>query len=372
MEYIFILFFLNFGIYIFFLITNILSLLLSPPNININNQSSKVPVSVIVAIRNGERSLGDLIKNLIDQDYRGEVEFLLVDDNSNDKTKEIIKHAENKYSQIKYVSSSEGDPELFFKKRALDAGVSKSSYDTLLFTDVDCKFGKSWVSGMTGSFIDNIDYVIGFSRARYKFGFANLFQKIDFLMLMFSAKAVSDIRFPLACSGQNQAFKKNLFKKVGGYKRISDLLMGDDSIFLQLCLKANANVAFCNNPQSYVFCRSENNWRDLFLQRMRWAGDGNIMWKYNFIFFQIMVATVASNLFILFLLAIWSLHILLVILSIKFFIELMLHIVGSRKFQENFSIFNFAYWYIINIPYVCIMCVASFFVPLISWKNRSR
>ena len=75
-------------------------------------------------------------------------------------------------------------------------------------------------------------------------------QKIDFLMLMFSAKAVSDIGFPLASSGQNQAFKKSLFQKVGGYKKISNLLMGDDSIFIQLCLKAKAKVAFCDNPSS--------------------------------------------------------------------------------------------------------------------------
>ena len=148
--------------------------------------------------------------------------------------------------------------------------------------------------------------------------------------------------------------------------------MGDDSIFLQLCLKIKAKVVFCNNPQSYVVCRSEKNWKDLFLQRMRWAGDGNIMWRYNFIFFQIMIATVLSNLFIFFLGAFFFWEILIIIISIKFAVELALNILGSIKFGENFSIFNFIYWYIVNIPYVCLMCLASFFVPFISWKNRGQ
>ena len=368
MDYILILFFLSFGIYILFLITNIFSLLFLPSRNK--KESSNSSVSVIVAIRNGEKSLNTLIEDLLNQDYQGELEFILVDDQSIDLTKKIIQDAAKKHLQIKYVSSSDGDPDLSFKKRALDAGIKKSKYDTLLFTDVDCRLGKFWVFSMSSSFGDRIDYVIGFSRAKYQFGFANLFQKIDFLMLMFSAKAVSDMRFPLACSGQNQAFKKSLFKKVGGYKKISNLLMGDDSIFLQLCLKMKAKVVFCNNPQSYVFCRDEKSWKDLFLQRMRWAGDGNIMWKYNIIFYQIMLATVFSNILIFFLLSMWAIELLLIILIIKFTIELILNIVGSIKFNERFSLSNFVYWYTVNIPYVCIMCFASFFVPFISWKSR--
>ena len=371
MEYILILFFLYFGIYIFFLISNIFSLLFSSSHRH--NRASNLSISVIVAIRNGEKSLNTLIEDLLNQEYSsGDLEFILVDDKSSDGTKKIIQSAAEKHAEIKYVSSIDGSAELSFKKKALDAGIKNSNYDTLLFTDVDCRLGRFWVSSMSNGFTNNIDYVIGFSRAKYQFGLANLFQKIDFLMLMFSARAVSNLGYPLASSGQNQGFKKSIFQKVGGYTKISNLLMGDDSIFLQLCLKRKAKVVFCNNPQSYVFCRSEKNWKNLFLQRMRWAGDGNIMWKYNFIFHQIMISTVLSNLFILLLLAIWAPHILVIVLAIKLAVELILNIVGSIKFEENFSIINFFYWTIINIPYVCIMCIASFFVPFISWQSRNQ
>ena len=68
MEYIFISFFISFGIYILFLTINILSLLLFSSNI-INSQSLKLSVSVIVAIRNGQESLDNLINDLSNQEY---------------------------------------------------------------------------------------------------------------------------------------------------------------------------------------------------------------------------------------------------------------------------------------------------------------
>ena len=48
-------------------------------------------ISVIIAIRNGEKSLPNLIENLSAQDYLGEVEFILVDDESTDSTGKIIR-----------------------------------------------------------------------------------------------------------------------------------------------------------------------------------------------------------------------------------------------------------------------------------------
>ena len=370
MEYILILFFINFSIYILFLIINIISLLLFSSNIN--NQFLKSPVSVIVAIRNGQKALDNLINDLLSQEYSEDIEFILVDDRSVDKTKKIIQNAEKKHPQIKYVSSSEGDPKLSFKKRALDAGIEKSNHDILLFTDVDCQLGKYWVSSMAENFDKNTDYVIGFSRSRKIFGLANLFQRIDFLMLMFSAKSVAQIGWPLASSGQNQAYRKSLFKKVGGYKKISHLLMGDDSIFLQLCLKHNAKVKFSMNSNSYVFCRSEKTWKSLFLQRMRWAGDGNIMWRYNFLFYLIMLSTALSNIFIFFLISSNLINLLFIIIGIKFMIEIIFAFLGANYFKERISISGFIYWHILNALYVPIMSVASFFVRFLSWKNRGQ
>ena len=54
------------------------------------NSKDSPAVSVIVAIRNGEKSLPDLLADLSAQDYPGEVEFILVDDESTDSTSKLI------------------------------------------------------------------------------------------------------------------------------------------------------------------------------------------------------------------------------------------------------------------------------------------
>ena len=189
---------------------------------------------------------------------------------------------------------------------------------------------------------------------------------------MFSAVATTNIKYPLASSGQNQAYKRRLFDKVGGYDKISKLLMGDDSIFLQLCLKQDINVKFCMNHESFVYCRPEKTWKSLLLQRMRWAGDGNIMWKYNPIFYLIMASTVFVNLLIIILLFFdWG-WILISVITIKFILEGLLAYIGSNKLDKTISIDSFIYWFVLNIPYVCLMCFMSFFVKFISWKKREQ
>ena len=357
-------------LYFIFLVINIIGLL-KLSNKSKSKLSTNQSVSIIVAIRNGEKSLSKLIQSLADQDYKGKLEFILVDDQSTDNTRDIIQKAQAKDNRFKYVSSNEADNKsLRFKKRALHAGIKKSKNDILLFTDVDCVLSTSWVKSMANYFDGKVDYVIGFSRAKYIHGLANLFQRIDFLILMFSSAATCQLKYPLASSGQNQAFRKKLFEQVGGYNKIAHLLMGDDSIFLQLCVKRGIKVKFALNKDSFIYCRPEKKWKSLLFQRIRWAGDGKIMWRYNLGFFFIMCSTVIVNLLVLVVPFLYSGLILLGLISLKFILEMLVALIGAKKFNEKVSFLEFLFWFTINIPYVVIMCVASFFVQFISWQGR--
>jgi len=61
------------------------------------------PISVIVAVKNGELSLPNILTDLENQDYEGKVEFIIVDDQSIDNSKKIIQEFENKNPQFKYI-----------------------------------------------------------------------------------------------------------------------------------------------------------------------------------------------------------------------------------------------------------------------------
>ena len=245
------------------------------------------PVSIIVAIRNGENTLPQLLLDLESQNYSGKMEFILVDDESDDSTGKLIREMTTKDSRFKYESSVNGDSFLSYKKRALDAGIKLARNEWLLFTDADCRLKSTWVRGMAIYFTDNNDFIIGYSEIDKGDKWVTRFQSLDYLMLMISARGSTRIGKAWASSGQNQAYRKSLFERVGGFSQIADKLQGDDSLFLQLCQQhTSINIAFADENECQTTARQEKSWKTLLKQRVRWSGDARLMWQFNQVFFK--------------------------------------------------------------------------------------
>ena len=87
------------------------------------------------------------------------------------------------------------------------------------------------------NYTDEINYVIGLSFAENPCNMTSNFQKIDLFMLMIAMASSMKSNYPLASSGQNLSYKKDVFIAMHGFKKISHLMMGDDSIFMQIGLK---------------------------------------------------------------------------------------------------------------------------------------
>ena len=340
---------------------------------NKTQNKENAPVSVIVAIKNGEESLPHLLNDLENQHYKGECEFIIVDDQSNDNTKNIIQESEQKNKKIKYVSSSAGNNNLFLKKRALDAGIKMASHEILIFTDVDCRLKNTWLESMTNCFDNNVDYVIGYSEISNPSNLISWFQKIDLLMMMTAGRATCNLNKPFACTGQNQAYKKSLYKKIGFLKINS--IQGDDSLFMQLCTKEKIKIIFNDNKESFVESRMETNMMTFIKQRMRWAGDAKVMWNYNKGYFIIFLSTFLTNFLLLlspFIIILYKnfWQYLVIIFAIKFILEGIIYIIGSTKLHSTQNPIMFICWYIIEIPYIVLMGIGSFFVKYIGWKGQ--
>ena len=367
MTYIFV---ITIFIYFFFLLLLIFGLFLGN---DVNKKIISNDVSIILCVKNGQDSLNNILKDLKSQIYNNKIEFIIVDDDSSDQTKQIILQYVKLDQRFKYVHSNEGDSKLSLKKRALDAGINNSQYDYLLFTDVDCRLNQNWVNTMMKSYNNGADYIIGCSIVKDYPKLVSKFQKFDFIMLMISALSSTNLRFPLACSGQNQSYKKELYQDVG-FSEIANIIQGDDSIFMQLCKKIKKiNVVFNLDKDSIVKSKPHKTWSSFLFQRIRWAGDANIMWRYNKIFFLIIAVTFLSNLFFIlspFLLFKYA-NIILLLLFVKFILEYLLYFFGVRKIGQKYNFIYFIYWFIIQIPYVVIVGLFSFFSPIIGWKGNN-
>ena len=339
-------------------------------------------ISVIVAVKNGQKSLPHLLNNLLSQNYKGNVEFIIVDDQSVDNTKKIIKDFSLKNNKIKYVSSDQGDQRLSYKKKAIDAGIKQAKYNILLFTDVDCKLPNTWIKTMNENFHNDTDFLIGVAKTDTSNNIISCFQKIDLQMLFCVARGMTIMNFPFASIGQNQAYRKEIYNEIG-FLDISDSIQGDDTLFLQLCLKNNIKVNFNDDRNSFVNSRTENDLIPFIKQRMRWAADLKVLWNYNKILFIISLSTFITNFLILF----FTFNIIFmieqsfyfaapksphfyVIIFMKLVLELILYKVGSINLSYNINVFNFLKWFLLEIPYVVFMGLGSFFIKYIGWKGQ--
>ena len=344
---------------------------------SISDTKDTPAVSVIIAIRNGEDALSHLLTNLSSQDYTGEMEFILVDDESEDSSKIIIQEKISNDRRFIYESSTNGNHAFRHKKRALDAGIKRADHEWLLFTDADCHMKSSWVRAMASQFSKDVDYVVGYSEVERDNLLVTRFQSFDFLMLMIAARGTTNSGKAWASSGQNQAYRKSLFKMVEGYSLIANKLQGDDSLFLQICRKQNsAKVIFADKPECRTIARQEKTWGAFIKQRMRWAGDANIMWEFNVSFFLSMLTTFLLPLLLLVTFFAGIIHdpyyftVFVKFLTLHFILEYILYFVGAHQLDKPIQFIDFCLWFIIHIPYIVLMGIGSFFANQLIWRER--
>ncbi|MDP6936937.1 MAG: glycosyltransferase [Candidatus Marinimicrobia bacterium] len=344
----------------------------APPNTHL-----QIPVSVVVAVRDGGNSLPRLLDALSNQDYKGDMEFILVDDESTDNTSKLIKEKTAEDDRFILESSTTGDFKLSRKKRALDAGIKIAQHEWLLFTDVDCLPPISWVRSMAACFSEDSDFVVGSSVVPAGFNLITWFQSMDFFLLMVAARGAIQAGRAWGSSGQNQAYRKSLYEKVGGFTDIYDEIQGDDSLFLQICRnKGKAKIHFNSSSEARVISRQEKTIGGFLRQRIRWSGDANHMWKYNPVFYMAFAAAFLLSLGLtgLLLMGVTTnlifLTVCVKIMFLKFILEFLLYFIGSRQLGEKMQFSHFCYWFLCHDLYISCMGIASFFAINLGWKRR--
>lgn len=99
-------------------------------------------ISIIIPCRNEEEYIKDCLDSLIGQDYPNDnLEILVIDGMSTDKTREIVKGYCEKYPFIKLLDNSE-----IFTPYALNIGVKESRGEVLVRIDAHAKYKKDYVS----------------------------------------------------------------------------------------------------------------------------------------------------------------------------------------------------------------------------------
>ncbi|GAB4525023.1 MAG: glycosyltransferase family A protein [Pleurocapsa sp.] len=120
-------------------------------------------VTVIIPIYNGEKDLPDLIQCLYKQTYdRNFVEYLLVDNNSRDRTADILTKAVQEAAEKRICLHHLSEKKIQSSYAARNLGIRRSQYNILAFTDADCRPQADWLANLIQPFVNpKVGIVVG-------------------------------------------------------------------------------------------------------------------------------------------------------------------------------------------------------------------
>ncbi len=232
------------------------------------NPVSSLKISIVVAAKNEEENILDLIKSLVEQNYDENLfEVIIVDDNSLDRTNELVQ--ENIKGKTNFFIVKADSKPFRGKKGALTIGIEKAQYDFILITDADCIPQKNWIKTFSEIFTNGFDFIFGVAPFFKEKSFINnlsCFENLRSNILTFSLAALD---LPHSAAARNFGFKKSSFEKIQGYSNTMETLSGDDDLLLREAVKNKMKIGFVAEKESFVYSRTKNNLRDYLKQKAR-------------------------------------------------------------------------------------------------------
>ena len=327
-------------------------------------------LSIVVAVRNEEKTLPVLLSSLANQKYdMNECEVILVDDHSTDQTLNTILTLQYKYPELKITtihSSGIG------KKRALTEGIQLAKGEIILTTDADCKLPPHWISGMKESFASTTSMVVGAVKIDPDFSFFSELQALEFGSIMGSGISLLAWNVPVMCNGANLAFRKKVFETVNGYEGNFEIPSGDDE-FLMRKIENNfpGTIRFASRNDCVVATQPATSIKEFYSQRLRWAGK----WKANESIFAkslavfVLLVQISWLVILGLLISKFKVSELVGLITIKLLLEGFFLWVVSRYLLLRFNLLAFFVLQVVYPVYVIVTGISSRFITY-RWKDR--
>ncbi len=237
-------------------------------------------VSVVVPARNEEQHIAECVHSIFRNDYP-HFEVIVVDDQSEDRTAEILYQLQQQYGQrLQVVSTQSVDSPLVGKARALATGVRYATGEILLFTDADCIVPATWIAAMVQPFQSPaVGCVASFSSMVAHRWFDQL-QQVEWLYNHTLARAGLGWNVPLGCFGNNLAIRHSAYQQTGGLEQIPYSMLTEDLALLLAVRQQRYRCVYMLSPQTYVLTYPLRTFREYLRQHHRWVHGGTALgWK---------------------------------------------------------------------------------------------
>jgi cellulose synthase/poly-beta-1,6-N-acetylglucosamine synthase-like glycosyltransferase len=322
-------------------------------------------ISVIVACRNEEDHIRQLISCLAQQSYQN-FELIFVNDHSDDATKNYIKSAQQTFPKIQLV-----DAIGFGKKNGLKEGILYSNGELIITTDADCLPSYHWLESIACFYMKYLtDLIICPVKLSGKDNMFSNLQALEFTSLIASGAGACGAGMPVLCNGANMAFTKKSWLKSHADLHEEEM-SGDDIFLLESIKKSGGRIRFLKSESAFVITKPSKTLAEFIHQRRRWTSKSSAYTDWQLILTACLVLFANLGLLILLPLSFISpvsLLLFVTLFLLKYGVDtLFLYSVNSFFQFSNLWIYSFLLS-IVYPFYIVFTAISSLLVKPGKWK----
>ncbi len=234
-----------------------------------SSSATNIPISVIICAKNEAENLQTFLPSIIAQEYP-KFEIVLINDDSSDKTLEVMEGFKSQNSNFKIVDVKNIEAFWGNKKYALTLGIKAATHNHLLFTDADCQpLSKYWIREMSSQFSPSKTIVLGYGAyIKIKKSFLNKLIRFETFLTAVQYMSYAKLGQPYMGVGRNLAYTKTTFFEARGFMYHMNIRSGDDDLFVNQIADAN-NTSICISKDSFTVSTPKKDYKSWIRQKQR-------------------------------------------------------------------------------------------------------
>jgi cellulose synthase/poly-beta-1,6-N-acetylglucosamine synthase-like glycosyltransferase/peptidoglycan/xylan/chitin deacetylase (PgdA/CDA1 family)/spore germination protein YaaH len=237
------------------------------------------PLSVIIAAYNEGKVIQATLRSVVDTDYPGEMEIVVIDDGSKDNTAEEVRQVAKTDPRIRLLQQPNGG-----KAEALRRGVGEAEHGVFVFLDADTHFNRATLRELVKPLHDEkVGAVSGHAKVGNLRSFIARCQSLEYTCgFNLDRRAYTEWNCITVAPGAISAVRKSALQAAGGFSL--DTLAEDTDLTLSLH-RFGYRIEYV--PGALAWTEAPETVRTLAKQRFRWAfGTMQCLWKHRDMIFN--------------------------------------------------------------------------------------
>lgn len=237
------------------------------------------PLSILIAAYNEAKVIRSTLRSLMDTDYPGRIEVIVVDDGSSDSTREEVQKSVFVDQRIRLISQSNRG-----KAEALRTALQNAKNDIVVMLDADTHFQRDTLIQLIQPLQDErVGAVSGHAKVGNLRTFIAKCQSLEYICgFNLDRRAYHEWNCITVVPGAISAFRRQAIEEAGGIS--SDTLAEDTDLTLSLH-ETGYRIAYV--PEAIAWTEAPETVANLAKQRFRWAfGTLQCLWKHADLLFN--------------------------------------------------------------------------------------